>query len=753
MYPSAVKRFGFNSSIQWLSPAENQRRRRVGSNEWYAFRGRFMAKSCQAEKRELRIAVDSKYDLYINGDLVVREGGLKRGPTPSGTYYDTLDVTDFVREGANTFAILLWYFGRPGFSHNDSGTPGLLVDCDEGEFDAWRAVEHPSYFDAGYVQDAFRLPENSVGYDARQELTGWTSGDFDDSDWPEASPLASLGEMPWGELYRREVPQWFWSEPKEYVATEEHGSRNRDGFRYIRCDLPHNAQFIPTLEIEAKAGIRIAVTTGQDTNCLNSTYLTKDGLQSHVFPGWVNGETVTYKIPSSGVKVGALRYIETGYPAGFSGEFTSDDEILNRLWQKSRRTLYITMRDTFMDCPCRERAQWPGDMVVQLSQVPYCLDRSADLLVHKGLLETFRWQLDNGIIYGPVPAGNWRMELPAQMLSVISRYGIWTYYMNTGDRRLLEDVYPGMKRYLDIWKIKENGVIAYRPEAKGEEPVIVDGVAEGTWDWIDWGHKIDDEPALNGWFVLAADGVKKVARELGLEKDASEIGEKETRVREAIRKHYWNGEKGGFVSPGFEFAPDDRVQALMVLAGVAEPTQYPSLLNVFRTVEEACPYMEKYVLEALFAMGETGDALDRMKRRYYSLVSNENSTLWERWPEASDHPGTINHSWSGGPLTLLSGFVAGIRPLEPGWNQIMIQPRPGSLTRLDCSTKVPQGWIQFRADLVGNAWQIQLNIPEGCGATLDFSSFNPSESLRRLSGEGEELFFTIPLATASAAVD
>jgi hypothetical protein len=142
-----------------------------------------------------------------------------------------------------------------------------------------------------------------------------------------------------------------------------------------------------------------------------------------------------------------------------------------------------------------------------------------------------------------------------------------------------------------------------------------------------------------------------------------------------------------------------------------------------------------------------------MKRRYYSLVSNENSTLWERWPEASDHPGTINHSWSGGPLTLLSGFVAGIRPLEPGWNKIMIQPRPGSLTRLDCSTKVPQGWIQFRADFVGNAWQIQLNIPEGCRATLDFSSFNSSESLRRLSGGREELFFTIPPATASAAVD
>ncbi|MFR7465122.1 MAG: hypothetical protein ACLUVG_09725 [Phocaeicola vulgatus] len=30
------------------------------------------------------------------------------------------------------------------------------------------------------------------------------------------------------------------------------------------------------------------------------------------------------------------------------------------MWEKSQRTLYITMRDTYMDCPDRERAQWWG---------------------------------------------------------------------------------------------------------------------------------------------------------------------------------------------------------------------------------------------------------------------------------------------------------------------------------------------------------------------------------------------------------
>lgn len=45
---------------------------------------------------DLQIAADSKYWLWVNGDLQVREGGLKRGPNPQDTYCDELhDVNGF----------------------------------------------------------------------------------------------------------------------------------------------------------------------------------------------------------------------------------------------------------------------------------------------------------------------------------------------------------------------------------------------------------------------------------------------------------------------------------------------------------------------------------------------------------------------------------------------------------------------------------------------------------------------------------
>ena len=204
-----------------------------------------------------------------------------------------------------------------------------------------------------------------------------------------------------------------------------------------------------------------------------------------------------------------------------------------------------------------------------------------------------------------------------------------------------------------------------------------------------------------------------------------------------LRAEYWNVEKGGFISAEFEFLPDDRVQALMVLCGAAQPEHYPSMLELFNQVEEACPYMEKYIIEAMFMMGEPVQALDRMLRRYRSLVENDNSTLWERWPEASDHPGTINHSWSGGPLTLLSSVVAGIRPLSPGWSRFAMQPKPGDLTQIRCSLQAPQGMIRLEAELQESTWLLSLTVPEGCVAVLDLSGLDPLAEPQQVIGTGE----------------
>ena len=58
----------------------------------------------------------------------------------------------------------------------------------------------------------------------------------------------------------------------------------------------------------------------------------------------MNGHYVLYELPE-GVEVLDVKYRETGYDTSFAGSFSCDDPMLTRLWDKSQRTLYITMRD------------------------------------------------------------------------------------------------------------------------------------------------------------------------------------------------------------------------------------------------------------------------------------------------------------------------------------------------------------------------------------------------------------------------
>ncbi|WP_337518757.1 hypothetical protein, partial [Alistipes ihumii] len=49
------------------------------------------------------------------------------------------------------------------------------------------------------------------------------------------------------------------------------------------------------------------------------------------------------------------------------------------------------MRDTYMDCPDRERSQWTGDAVNESGEAFYVLSESAALLTRKWLHDLAGW--------------------------------------------------------------------------------------------------------------------------------------------------------------------------------------------------------------------------------------------------------------------------------------------------------------------------------------------------------------------------
>jgi hypothetical protein len=684
-------------TAKWIWDKENL----TEENTWMCFNKKVSLENIPQELIA-HISADSKYWLYINGETVVFEGSVKRGPDENSGYYDSVDIAPFLKEGENSICALVWYWdNETSYSYNSSGQGGFLFEAKNENItiisdNSWKVNKHSAYGDSILYKPNYRLPEHSIYYDARKDLGDWLNETYDFSSWENATEYGVGGEGAYGKLCPRGIPML-----KNYGLKDYENSKDYENYivsnlfgEKITVDVPYNAQLTPYLKIIAPEGKKIRITTeNTPIGAVSTTYITKDGEQEFEALGWFNGEHITYDIPK-GVTVVSLKYRETGYDSSFCGNFTCDDGFLNSLWQKSLRTLYVTMRDNFMDCPDRERAQWWGDVTSEMIMTMYSMDSNSYLLYQKGVEAMLSHIDDTKVLQTVVPISGDYFELPVQQLAGI--VGFLTYYEYTGDKAFIEKVYGASIDYLKLWEIGENNLVIHRG---------------GSWDWPDWGDKADMTAIENAWVYYALSATEEMAKILGNNKDISFINQRKDTISKGY-KSLWT--EDGFKSEDAK-NPDDRANALAVLSGLADKEQYDTIKKVLTTTKNSSPYMEYYVLEALCEMGEYELAKDRIKDRYEGMVNADYSTLWEFWDAWR---GTKNHAWSGGPLVIMSKHFAGITPLSAGYEKVKIDPQYTLSDSMNCTVPSVKGLITLNYEKSSKNYIINLTLPQDMEAVL-----------------------------------
>ena len=716
-------------NVYWISSPQNGVN---APNSWVAFR-RDITLDKLPKKAMAKIAADTKYWLWINGELAVFEGGLKRGPNPCDTYYDKVDLARFFKRGKNQIAVLLWHFGKDGFSHKDSGRAGFIFSLETNEIDlysddTWLCRIHPAFGTAGDPQPNYRLAESNIRFDASQDMPDWQITDPKSLEgFQTAAEIGSWGDAPWNNLVERPIPQW------KNFGMKEAAFKRRSGTLVdtIEVTLPYNMQMTPAFIVDDPVGKQlIGISTNHTvaggTDNLRAEYVTRRGLQEYESLGWLNGERLLLTVPSN-IKVISVKYRETGYDATPDGHFECSDDFYNRYWRKALRTLYVNMRDNYFDCPDRERAQWWGDVVLLMSESFYTYSVSAHKLMAKAIRELIGWQRSDGVLFSPIP-GNFKDELPGQMLASIGYYGFWNYYMNTGDRDLIAEVYPAVKKYLSLWQTDETGLTALRT---------------GGWIWGDWGENRDLRLIMAGWHYLALKGAVEMAILLGADEDAANYRQLMERVKDGYNR-CWNGY--AYRHPAYQLQTDDRVQALAVLSGIADSSKYERILQLFKSQFHASPYMEKYVMEALFVMGEENYALERFQKRFEEMVNDSNyTTLFEGWGigERGFGGGTTNHAWSGGGQTVIAKHLCGIEPLEAGYGTFLIEPCPASFTSASITVPTVKGMIHSSFVNMMERFTLKVIVPQNTtaivrlpeGETIKVNGKEPSAGQQKLGAK------------------
>ncbi|AWB65464.1 glycoside hydrolase [Saccharobesus litoralis] len=689
-------------------------------NSWVAFRKDVTIDNLDQQAKAY-ISADTKYWLWINGEMVVFEGGFTGGPSPvrpspridnyviaSNKYYDTIDISQYLKQGKNTIAALTWYWGDNGTkgTHISAMTGGFIFQAEVGEQvivsdKSWKAIDHKAYKNDFVKTDPIRLAAWRVKYDARDDMGDWTAKawylpNYDDSTWKTPRTKRFPPRAPFFKLFPSEIPPFTNYGLANCTNFPEHKFPFVADGSKIECKLDFNKNFTPYFDIEAKGGEQIHITSNFKRNKIETFYTAKPGRQQFESYSWLNGRIIQFTIPK-GVKVHGLKYRWTGV-GKTPGHFEADDAWYTRIWQMAENTLYICARDNFMDTPDRERGLWIGDVADQASYLFYSMDKPGRDLLKKAITVTLAFSDSETGIFAGLGPGRFR-ELPAQSLQFIEQ-GIWHYYYNTGDKDTLAFAYPYVHKYLTLWDLKDNGLATFRA---------------GAWKWTDWGPQdtIDYDAIQNALYYSALVSARKMAKALG---DDTHIGFYDRRInsiKKAYQIYYW---QDGFFSSNPAKFKDDRANAIAILFGLAEPRQYQSIVdNVLNPNHYASPHFEWMVYNAMAMAGRYQDALARMKTRYSAQVNNkELSTLAEYLGEKK---GTENHAWNA-PSTVLSQYIAGIAPTSVAWQTYHIKPNMAHMQRVQQKVPSVKGDIDFVISRDTSSIKIDLTSPTATTATL-----------------------------------
>ncbi|HWB85409.1 MAG TPA: alpha-L-rhamnosidase C-terminal domain-containing protein [Bryobacteraceae bacterium] len=399
------------------------------------------------------------------------------------------------------------------------------------------------------------------------------------------------------------------------------------------------------------------------------------------------------------------------YPVEYRGSFESSDTLLNRIWETGAYSAHLCMQDDIWDAPKRDRGRWMGDIDVSgrvISSVfadHFLMEDSIDRLI------------------GPAPVEAHVNDIPGYSAMWVT--GLTDYYRHSGSRAFLEKVHPRLVQLLNLMdrEFDQKNLFANRLKA---------------WLFVDWSADLysDTPEARRGTeleFYLAFRQGADLLRALGDTATAAHFETRAQAIKAASQQLLLDHSTG-------TFGPRWQTNAMAVLSGVADESQYPTLWNrVLSGVGgnqlgtlSITPYYNYYVITAMARMGHRAAALNWLRRYWGGMLDEGATSFWEAydlsWPKKNYHTSlqadgtsgyfvSLAHGWSSGPTAWLMEQVLGIQPEAGGFSQVTIRPDLLGLRWARGSEPTPHGPI--RIDLKQSGGLITtLDLPQGVEAAV-----------------------------------
>jgi len=425
-----------------------------------------------------------------------------------------------------------------------------------------------------------------------------------------------------------------------------------------------------------------------------------------------------------------FRYVESNQPltsiegiALYSdcrqtGNVETSSELVNRIFQNQLWGQRSNFLDVPTDCPQRnERMGWTGDAQIFARTGMY--NMRTDKFYRKYMTDLRDAQCSDGSVTSVVPQV-W-LE-PGRSLTgtgtpawgdavFIIPYHHWQIY---GDTTIIKENYGAMQRYFEFLKAREDNHLQR---------------VDGYGDWLNADSPTDTHLVATAYYAHDAKILSEMANAIGYTDDAVYYQNKFKCIKEAFIHEFADGDS--------RLTGDTQTAYVMALHFDLCLDRERTAAHLLRTIKECDNHLStgfigtSYLLPVLSEAGHTDTA--------YSLLLNETypswgycirmgaTTMWERWNSYTKETGfgdkgmnSFNHYSFGAVARWMYEYMAGIRPLTPGFKHFAVIPHMDArVPEVNVTYESVQGKIDVSYNT--NTGKLNLIIPDGCTAevTLD----------------------------------
>ncbi|WP_205587859.1 family 78 glycoside hydrolase catalytic domain [Streptomyces sp. 11-1-2] len=666
------------------------------------------------------------HELRLNG-AKVGDRVLAPANTPYDrrVLYDTYDVTKELRKGGNTVGLWLGHgygenFSRYGFRWNGQRQAVMLLDVTFTDGTRRRLTTDPSWtWSIGPItaDDLY----DGESYDARKEQDGWDEPGFDDRSWDSVSMV----DAPRGSPRSDTMP------PLRVTDTlrPRKVTEIRPG-TYV-YDFGQNIAGWAHLSAKGETGTRITMRTAEELNADGTldTATNRDAAATDTFTLAGTGRRETYEPRFT---YHGFRYLEVAGSPGTAdlgdvrarvvhvdvastGAFTSSSEDLNRIWKNNRWSILNNSMSTPTDTPVRDE-RTPPAMDVQAYRDAATREFGMD-----GFYAKYLQDLPPGTA---LPSDDVKAQYPDMAGGQVTL--AWTLYEQYRDRDVLETAYPDMKRFVDRNATEVPGLIWPADKGFGDwcppdhGPQANDGMGSPTA-----GDCTSEVSLVNtALSYQQARAAAKAAGVLGHRRDARHFESLAGRIKNAFNAHFLN-------EAGDTYGSGRQVTSILPLAFGLVPAGKVADVGdqLARTiVEHDARHLDtgifgtRYLVDALARTGRIDLAMTMLHQRTYPgfgfQLAKGATTTWEQWLYRSSME-THDHAMFAGINTSLYTVLSGIRPTEPGYRTIAVEPRiPGSLDRVSASQETVRGRVAAGWKKTGDTLRLTVTIPANSRAVV-----------------------------------